>query len=60
MLSQQRIVVIIPAFNEEESIPKVVNDIPSFVDEIIVVNNGSTDNTVSAAKSSRNHGADRK
>ena len=51
MLSEQRIVVIIPAYNEEESIPKVVNDIPSFVDEIIVVNNGSTDNTISAAKS---------
>jgi glycosyltransferase involved in cell wall biosynthesis len=50
MLNKKKIVVIIPAFNEEESLPKVINDIPSFVDEIIVVNNSSTDNTVEAAK----------
>jgi len=37
--------VIIPAFNEEDSITKVINDIPTIVDEIIVVNNNSTDNT---------------
>jgi len=40
-----KIVVIIPAFNEEESIPLVVKDIPSIVNEIIVVSNNSTDNT---------------
>ena len=41
-----RIHVIIPAFNEEESISKVVNDIPEgFVEEVIVVSNGSTDAT---------------
>ena len=38
--------VIIPAFNEEESIKHVLNDIPKdIVREIIVVNNNSTDNT---------------
>jgi glycosyltransferase involved in cell wall biosynthesis len=42
--------VIIPAYNEEESISKVLNDIPSLVDEIIVVNNGSTDATAQRAK----------
>ena len=46
--------VIIPAFNEEDSIPKVINDIPTIVDEIIVVNNNSTDNT---AKNAKNAGA---
>jgi len=50
MISGKRIVVIIPAFNEEESLPKVIKDIPDFVDEIIVVNNGSTDNTSEVAK----------
>ncbi|WP_296386598.1 glycosyltransferase family 2 protein [Winogradskyella sp.] len=40
-----KIVVIIPAFNEEESIPQVIKDIPKIVDEIIVVSNNSTDNT---------------
>ncbi len=37
--------VIIPAYNEEHSIAKVVGDIPKVVSEIIVVNNHSTDNT---------------
>ena len=37
--------VIIPAYNEEKSITKVINDIPTIVDEIIVVNNNSTDKT---------------
>ncbi|WP_299520192.1 glycosyltransferase family 2 protein [Winogradskyella sp.] len=40
-----KIVVIIPAFNEEDSIALVINDIPEIVDEIIVVSNNSTDNT---------------
>jgi glycosyltransferase involved in cell wall biosynthesis len=37
--------VIIPAYNEQDSIGKVLADIPAFVDEIIVVSNGSTDFT---------------
>lgn len=37
--------VIIPAYNEEASIAKVISEIPSEVDEIIVVNNNSTDGT---------------
>lgn len=46
-----RISVIIPAFNEEKSLPFVLNDIDkSIVNEIIVVNNGSTDNTKTAAR----------
>ena len=42
--------VIIPAYNEENSIAKVIQDIPPIVDEIIVVNNTSTDNTHNVAK----------
>ena len=41
--------VIIPAYNEEGSIGKVVRDIPSLVTEIIVVNNNSSDNTAATA-----------
>lgn len=40
------IVVIIPAFNEQNSVGAVVRDIPgTLVDEVIVVNNNSTDDT---------------
>lgn len=40
-----KIKVIIPAYNEEDSIAKVISEIPNIVEEIIVVNNNSTDNT---------------
>ena len=50
-----QVAVIIPAYNEEQSIGKVVKEIPlTYVDEIIVVNNNSTDGTVEVA---RNAGA---
>jgi glycosyltransferase involved in cell wall biosynthesis len=40
------VAVIIPVFNERESLPLVVADIPrDVVDEIVVVDNGSTDDT---------------
>ncbi|MEM8888140.1 MAG: glycosyltransferase family 2 protein [Bacteroidota bacterium] len=43
--------VIIPAFNEADSIHKVVGDIPAdLVKEVIVVSNGSTDETEERAK----------
>ena len=45
-----KIKVIIPAFNEADSIAHVINDIPKIVDEIIVVSNNSTDATESNAK----------
>lgn len=44
--------VIIPAYNEEESIAKVVNDIPKeWVRDIVVCNNASKDNTKKEAES---------
>lgn len=45
-----KIVVIIPAYNEEDSISKVIKDIPNTVEEVIVVSNNSTDNTEVNAK----------
>jgi len=51
MHHNSKISVIIPALNEEESIGLVLNDIPGeTVEEIIVVDNGSKDNTVTVAK----------
>ncbi len=46
-MEQPVIVVIIPAFNEENSVGKVVRDVPAdLVQEVIVVNNNSNDQTV--------------
>ena len=43
--------VIIPAYNEEHSIGRVLNDLPKEkLKEIIVVNNASTDNTAEVAR----------
>ncbi|MGZ0016252.1 glycosyltransferase family 2 protein [Yeosuana sp. AK3] len=46
--------VIIPAYNEEDSIANVIKDIPTIVDEVIVVDNNSNDDT---AKNATNAGA---
>jgi glycosyltransferase involved in cell wall biosynthesis len=42
--------VIIPAYNEEDSIALVIKDIPNIVSEIIVIDNNSTDATPINAK----------
>ncbi|MCL6294042.1 glycosyltransferase family 2 protein [Jejuia spongiicola] len=42
--------VIIPAYNEADSITHVINDIPNIVDEVIVVSNNSSDDTEMNAK----------
>jgi len=45
-----KIDVIIPAFNEQQSIGLVLGDIPlGIVNEVVVVNNNSTDNTAEVA-----------
>ncbi len=54
MRNGQHISVIIPALNEEASIGSVLDAVPDWVDEKIVVNNGSTDQTAIVASQ---HGA---
>jgi hypothetical protein len=43
--------VIIPCLNEEQGIEKVLRRMPEFVDEVIVVDNNSTDRTAAVAES---------
>src|SRR5579871_1112243 len=47
----ERITVIIPCLNEEQGIERVLRLMPEFVDEVIVVDNGSTDRTSEVAQS---------
>jgi len=49
MLGDLRIAVIIPAYQASATIGAVIRDIPEFVDEIIVVDDGSLDDTRQAA-----------
>lgn len=51
MKTNPSIKVIIPAYNEGQSIAKVIKDLPKRVDEVIVTDNNSTDNTAEQAKS---------
>lgn len=47
---RHKIYVVIPAFNEEASIKKVIDDIPkNLIEDVIVVSNKSTDKTVEVA-----------
>ena len=49
-----RVAVIIPALNEETAIGSVLDAIPRWVDDVLVVDNGSTDRTAAVARA---HGA---
>jgi glycosyltransferase involved in cell wall biosynthesis len=50
MYKGQRITVIIPCLNEEQGIGKILQAMPDFVDEVIVVDNNSTDRTAQVAQ----------
>lgn len=45
------ITVIVPCLNEEEGIASVLDSAPEWIDEMIVVDNGSTDRTAEIARS---------
>jgi glycosyltransferase involved in cell wall biosynthesis len=51
MYKGQKITVIIPCLNEEQALEQVLKRVPDFVDETIVVDNGSTDRTGEVARS---------
>jgi glycosyltransferase involved in cell wall biosynthesis len=42
--------VIIPAYNEEQRIGEVIKSVAQYADEVLVIDDGSTDNTANAAK----------
>lgn len=54
MIEGHTVAVLMPALNEAESLPVVLTRIPDWVDDVVVCDNGSTDETASVA---RRHGA---
>ena len=51
MYHDKRISLVMPCLNEEHGLRQVFRDLPAWVDEIIVVDNGSTDDTAAVARS---------
>src|SRR6266699_7285791 len=51
MYKGRSITVIIPCLNEEQGIERVLRAMPEFVDEVVVVDNNSTDRTSEVAAS---------
>ncbi|HEX4339919.1 MAG TPA: glycosyltransferase family 2 protein [Polyangiaceae bacterium] len=50
MAVAQRVAVVVPAFNEEERIARVVERIPAWVAHVVVVDDASSDDTARAAE----------
>ena len=50
MYKEKTICVVIPAYNEENQIGKVLDSMPDFVDYLVVINDKSTDNTEQIVK----------
>ena len=50
MYKQLKITLVIPCLNEEEGLEQVLARVPDFVDDIVVVDNGSTDGTAAVGK----------
>jgi len=52
MLKNKKIVVVLPAYNAEKTIQQTIDEIPAdLVDEIVVVDDASTDRTIEVARS---------
>ena len=50
MYNNKKISIVIPCLNEELSLKRILKNIPDFIDKVIVIDNGSTDNSVEVAK----------
>jgi glycosyltransferase involved in cell wall biosynthesis len=46
LFQQKKVCVLVPTYNNEQSLGKVLNSLLSYTDQIIVVNDGSTDSTL--------------
>ena len=49
MYREHSVAVVVPAYNEERHIARVIMTMPDFVDHILVIDDASTDNTAKVA-----------
>ena len=56
MFREQRVAVVIPAFNEELNVARTVRDVPAWVDHVLVVDDASHDSTFLEASRLRRRG----
>ena len=59
MFEGRRVLVVIPAYNEEKLIDRVLDTMPAFVDRMIVVDDASTDQTPTLLEAARLRHGDR-
>jgi len=52
MVNEKTISLVIPCKNEEAILPEVLQKIPDYIDEVLVIDNGSTDNSGDVAQRS--------
>ena len=50
MINNKKVAVVLPAYNAEKTLERTVQEIPASVDLCILVDDGSTDDTVGLAR----------
>ncbi|MBQ7576248.1 MAG: glycosyltransferase family 2 protein [Bacteroidales bacterium] len=50
MINDKKIVVVMPAFNAEKTLKRTLDEVPPIVDDIVLVDDCSSDNTAALAK----------
>lgn len=50
MYKEKKVCIVVPAYNEEKQIAKVVETMPEYVDRIVIVNDRSKDKTAEAVR----------
>jgi len=50
MYREKTVAVVVPTYNEEKLIGRVLETMPEFVDKIVIVDDASKDNTVREVK----------
>lgn len=51
MYQNKTISLVMPCLNEEKGLPQIARDLPAWIDQVIVVDNNSTDNTAAVGRS---------